>query len=106
MNRDYPWLDLDVVLEWEPLAEERDVSRVARSARGFLRQYEDAGGDPDQLDPAWRAERNAFVARHLAQLRQNGEPWFEVGKSAYAGDPTRRHLALIMWAYSPSPRLL
>lgn len=96
MSRERTWLDLDVVESAIPEMEARGVSKVARSARGFIPRYRKAGGDPDDLDDGWREQRNAFLARHIAQAESNGEPWWE------NGEPTRRHLALVAWAYSPT----
>lgn len=89
------WVDLDLVLAFEPLARELGVSDVARSPRGFLKQYRLAGGNPDRLSPEWRAKRNNFVARHMAQVRTRGEAM------VVDGMPSRRLLALIMWAAAP-----
>jgi hypothetical protein len=85
----------DEIARWVPLMRRWRVSEVARSPRGFLRAFARAGGDPDQLTPEWRDRRNAFVARHMAQVKLRREPLF------HGGLPTRRHLALIAWAYSP-----
>ncbi len=91
----HAFLPLSVVDRWRPLAAALGVSEIARGPRGFLRAYRDADGDPDQLSPWWRARREAFLKRHLAQVEKRREPlWYE-------GVPTRRHLALIMWAGSP-----
>ena len=98
MSRARPYLPLATALGWEPEAARRGVSKVARSARGFMRAYERAGS-AKRLPEAWKRKREGFVARHVAQAEAAGEPWFEPG-----GSPTRRHLALIMWAYSPEPR--
>lgn len=98
------WLDLDTVLAAVPAAAANDVSEVARSRRGFVAAYRDADGDPNALardghsGQDWRARRNAFVARHTAQGDAEGY-WS-------GGAPTRRHLALVMWAYSPDPKRL
>jgi hypothetical protein len=79
------------------------VSEVARSKRGFLTAYKRSGGTPERLgrDPKfgqdWVQRRNSFVARHMGQITKRGEPLWE-GKN-----PTRRHLALIAWAYTPDP---
>lgn len=89
------WLAADEIATWVPLMRHWQVSEVARSPRGFLRAFAKANGDPDQLTPYWRARRNAFVARHMAQVKMRSEPLF------HGGLPTRRHLALIAWAYSP-----
>lgn len=95
-GRRYKWLPLDVVERWEPLAKQLGVSEVARSKRGFLTQYRAAGGNWQALEPYWQRRRDNFVARHLGQQKAHGEPLFDAD-----GQPTRRHLALIMWAYSP-----
>lgn len=85
---------------WEQLAEVRGVSEVARSSRGFLSQYKAAGSEA-RMSPYWRRRRAGFVARHMAQLSDAREPLFDED-----GLPTRRHLALIMWAYTPTPARL
>lgn len=95
----YVYMDLDDVLDAEPAAEARGVSEVARGQAGFVAAYEDADGDPDALPDTWLRKRDGFVARHLAQLRGNNESAWQDD-----GEPTRRHLALMMWAYTPSPK--
>jgi hypothetical protein len=50
------------------------VSTVARSPRGFLTAYREVNGHAARLSDAWRQRREAFIARHLAQLEQRGEP--------------------------------
>lgn len=82
---------------WEAEAKRRGVSTVARSSRGFMRAYQRAGSW-GRLPKSWKRKRNAFVARHMAQVRQNGEQLWKNGK------PSRRALALIMWAYMPPGR--
>lgn len=86
-------LSLAEIKRWEHLAASSGVSEVARSRRGFLTAYKRAGGNLARLSEFWRAKREAFIARHMAQA--SGEAMFVDGL------PTRRHLALIMWAYSP-----
>ncbi len=111
-SRSWPWLPLEVVLAAEPAMRARGVSEVARSPRGFLRAYERAKGDPERLGLTptstpnrkpypWQKRRNEFVARHMGQLEANGEPLWELD-----GAPTRRHLGLVAWAYSPEPERL
>lgn len=94
------FLPLSLVREFEGMARRRGVSKVARSARGFLTAYKRAGGRPERLPDVWLDKREAFIKRHMAQVRYRGEPLME------RGEPTRRHLALIMWAYSPRPSAL
>lgn len=83
-------LPLATVKRFEVEAARKGVSKVARSRRGFLPAYKKGA-----LDPEWCARRAAFIKRHMAQVKRRGESLCENGA------PTRRHLALIMWAYSP-----
>lgn len=90
-------LSLRQIDRWLPLMKQWGVSSVARSQRGFLTAYRRAGGDIGRMSEAWQARRIAFLDRHLAQVKQRGEPLWKDGL------PTRRHLALVAWAYSPTP---
>lgn len=92
----YPFLSLATVNKYVPLAAKRGVSEVARSSRGFLAQYRRARGQGRSLDPWWANRRENFIKRHMAQVRGHGEALWKPD-----GTPSRRHLALIMWAYSP-----
>lgn len=93
MNR--PYLPLDIIDTYLPAMRRQEVSVVARSRVGFLAAYRRADGDPANLSAYWRQRREGFVARHMAQVTKRGESLFK------DGEPTRRHLALIAWAYSP-----
>ena len=95
----YPYLPMSAIRKYEPLMRAQDVSVVARSARGFLTAYKKAGGDPNKLSDAWDKKREAFVKRHMAQVKKRKEKLWK------DGEPTRRHLALIAWAYSPASKL-
>ena len=100
-ERKVSYLPLNSVLKHVPAMQRDDVSVVARSPRGCWTAYRRAGGNPDALSDYWDTRRAGFIARHMAQVRKRGEPLFDE-----AGEPTRRHLALIAWAYSPSPAKL
>ena len=78
---------------------DRGVSEVARSPRGFLTAYKRAGSKT-RLSPEWRMKRDGFVARHWTQAQKQARPLYET-KGKYAGTPTRWHLALIAWGFSP-----
>lgn len=95
----YAYLSLSAVNRHVSAARRLGVSEVARSSRGFLTAYRRAGGDPNRLSDYWANRRDNFVKRHMSQVKRRGEPLWE------SGQPTRRHLALIMWAYSPSSRV-
>jgi hypothetical protein len=81
--------------KWEPMAAKLGVSKVARSSRGFMRAYQRAGSFA-KLPEKWKRKREAFIARHMAQGKK--EQLWKNGK------PSRRALALIMWAYMPPKR--
>jgi integrase len=107
----HAWLPLAVVEAAVPAMRGQQVSEVARGdARsaatgiGFLDAYRAARGSPAAMAnlqatarTSWTQRREGFIARHVAQARRQGEPWWENGA------PTRRHLALVAWAYSPTP---
>lgn len=95
------YLPLPLVERAARAAADVGASRVARSKRGFLWRYREAGGDPEALSAAWQDKRDGFVARHGVQMRAEGD-----GTGWRDGRPTRRHLALAVWAWSPSPRRL
>lgn len=96
VTREPKWMSLALAAKFEPMAKAMGVSEVARSRRGFFPQFKAVGGRFAQLDPWWRNRRNNFVRRHMAQVKAHGEKLVDS-----KGRPTRRHLALIMWAYSP-----
>jgi len=85
--------------KWEPLARSRGVSQVARSQRGFMRAYERAGSFA-RLPDQWKRRREAFIKRHMAQVRKRGEQLWKPNTSGIP-QPSRRALALLMWAYRP-----
>lgn len=99
------FLSLSTCLKWEPLAKERGVSSKARSPSGFLSEYKRANGKKSGLSCWWRNRRSNFCFRHWRQIEENGEPLFETS-GKYEGLPTRRALALIMWAWHPDPKAL
>jgi len=109
-EHDPAWLPLLVAEVMEPLAAERGVSEVARSRRGFMTAYKLAGGEPTLLGidhesgQHWTEKRRLFVNRHLGAARKREEKMWLKRKGEWI--PSRRHLALIMWAYTPTPNRL
>ncbi len=91
----HAYLPIHVIDRYRPLMVALGVSAVARGPRGFLRAYRDADGNPAHLSEWWRARREAFIKRHMAQVKKREEPLWK------NGEPTRRHLALIAWGFSP-----
>lgn len=94
----YRYVPVTRVKNYETEAAARGVSAVARSSRGFLTVYAQAG-NARNLPDAWRRRRDAFVKRHLAQAALNREQLYD----ARTGQYSRRGLALLMWAYDPKP---
>lgn len=85
----YKWLPLHKIKRYESEMKRLEVSQVARSPRGFLTTYKKIGYKI-KSNEHWMAMRESFIARHLAQYREN---------------PTkRRWLALVAWAYRPDRR--
>jgi len=114
--REYKWMTLDDANRAEPAAAEQAVSEVARGIvpstvtdHGFMEVYRMVDGDPEDMhnvmatdNSTWAERRYQFVARHLAQGKEHkrktgNNPWWR------DGEPTRRHLGLMMWAYTPTP---
>jgi len=114
--REYKWMTLDDANRAEPAAAEQAVSEVARGIvpstvtdHGFMEVYRMVDGDPEEMhnvmatdNSTWAERRYQFVARHLAQGKEHkrktgNNPWWR------DGEPTRRHLGLMMWAYTPTP---
>lgn len=108
-------LPLALVDAFESLADRWRVSEVARGLRtpdlrgdmprdwprSFMLVYRRAGGRVERMPPWWQQERERFIKRHMAQVKAHDEPLFRPD-----GLPTRRHLGLIFWAYSPHPARL
>lgn len=99
----YPYLSLATTEAAAEAAKARGVSEVARGPGGFLSAYRRAGGQASKLvdmhhasGESWTSRRAGFVARHMAQAGALWEADPEGGER-----PTRRHLALAVWAYSP-----
>lgn len=95
LSSPYPAMSYKAAHAWEAEAKKRGVSKVARSQRGFMRAYQRAGSFA-KLSDAWKKKRRGFIARHMAQA--GDEDLWKNGK------PSRRALALLMWAYMPPGR--
>lgn len=93
-KRSYPFASLRSVEKYLPMAKAWDVSAVARGPGGFVAAFKRAKGKPSKLPAAWKAKRNAFIRRHVAEAKARGEKL-----TLKKGQMTRRSLALAMWAY-------
>lgn len=97
----YKYMSLGLVNRVVPHARKRGVSKVARGPGGFISQYRKAKGNPKSMTAEWIKKRDAFVDRHMAQVKKGNEKLWETMKSTGKTRPTKRHLALMMWAYTP-----
>lgn len=79
-----------------PVARRRGVSEVARGPAGFAAVFLRAGSFA-ALPDYWRKKQAGFVARHMAQARSPESLWDAKGQ------PSRRHIALMVWGYTPTP---
>ena len=101
---DAPYIRLDVLERVERVAARHGVSKVARSPRGFVAAYKRASGDPYTMGrdsfsgQMWEKRRSNFIKRHVEQAQKGKESFW-----TKTGQPTRRHLALMMWAFTPTP---
>jgi hypothetical protein len=110
----YPWLTLGEAKALMAEAKRRGVSKVARgevpskqTREGFMQAYARVRGSKRAMAQrmatnrtTWAQRREGFIARHKAP----GGPWWETVHGVER--PTRRHLGLVMWAYSPTPAKL
>jgi hypothetical protein len=117
----YPYLDLKLIIKYEKLAIEYNVSRKARglekptkSDKGFLVVYKEQKGKrsklpfipikitkPDGQD--YDSHRESFIKQRLGQIKaRKGKLYYDEGK--YKGFPTKQHVVMIMNGYSPNPK--
>ena len=99
----FPLLERATVVRFLPMMDSEGVSLVARGLKsstqtegGFLGAFFDRRLDAKATkNQSWRQRRQGFIARN----------WRE-GRRLYRddGSPTRLHLALVAWAYSPDSK--
>lgn len=112
MKQKYPYklIDYKLLLSAIPYMGKLNVSEISRgmkaskqTSKGFAQNWIDLKGNKAVLhtlngykDQTWGTRRTSFIKRHLAQIKKNNEPLF------VNGQPTRRHLSLIAWGYTPN----
>ena len=117
----HPYLSLDVVNELEALAEYYDISRKARgldtstkSDKGFLQVYREVGGNEKMLRTipikasnskgiTWDKYRNQYLTRRKTMLKNAGYGLYHTS-GELKGLPTKLHVNMIMWGYSPDKK--
>ena len=119
--KQYKWMKLEDVKKSLSAMDARDVSRVARglddstqTKEGFVEAYIAVKGDQNKMmtrktgrlregqeKETWAERRSQFIARHLKEMRD-----IDTHRNGWQpnGQPTRRHLGLMAWAYTPSPK--
>ena len=115
------YLSLDVVNELEVLAEYYDISRKARgldtstkSDNGFLQVYREVKGNEKMLrtipikasNPegiTWDKYRNQYLTRRKTMLKNAGYGLYHTS-GELKGMPTKLHVNMIMWGYSPDKK--
>ena len=98
----YPLLQGATVAKMLPLIDAQNVSLAARgripsaTLQGFTQAFfNDALDEMATVRTTYRERRRGYISRaYTAKTRLY----------TTAGDPTRAHLALIAWAYSPDPK--
>ena len=113
----YKFLNRRIVKKYLKLADEYKVSEVSRgvkkaktSDKGFteiflslknnnkLKQLPVLKSNPNGL--MWYKKRNNFIKAKINQIRKMKLKYFHTS-GKYKGLPTKIHIVLIMWAYSP-----
>ena len=115
------YLSLDVINELEVLAEYYDISRKARgidtsikSDKGFLQVYREIKGNEKMLrtipikvsNPegiTWDKYRNQYLTRRKTMLKNAGYGLYYTS-GELKGMPTKLHVNMIMWGYSPDKK--
>lgn len=100
----FPLLNRNIIIRLLPMMDRLKVSTTARGRRvstvtneGFLEVYLSGRSlnTAATRRQSWAERREDFLKRHIRQ----GHPLFDED-----GHPTRYHLALVAWSYSPDVR--
>ena len=115
----YPFLSLKTIKKYEPLADKYNISLVCRGLKkskltdsGFLEIYKKVKGNKQKLkdipvkksNPTgidYYRKRDIQLKAKITQMKKMKIPLFDENNN-----PTKMHLILIMWAYSPKPNKL
>lgn len=115
------YLPLSLLLPFEKLADYYQVSKKARGLEkptttdeGFLVVYKRIKGNSNKLNDIpckknnpkgvhWERKRDIEVKGKLGQMKRFHIPLYH-DEGPLKGLPTKMHVILIMWAYSPDPK--
>lgn len=103
-KENFGYLPLDTVNAFRSLAKEQGVLNGKGPA--FVQVYEECDGDLKKLrvkkvegaDTTWDIHRNKNLKPLVEKLNKLNEPLY-----TSKGQPSKEHLALIVWGYSPEP---
>ena len=99
--REHAFLPLRFVERWVKAAKEENIAEARKGNASFLAAYRRAKGRPERLTENWHEARERFLKKEIAAIKLSGEHLFD-----RKGRPTRRHLSMILWAFSPRAALL
>jgi hypothetical protein len=130
LSEEYPFLSLEQVQFWLPLAERYHVAEVSRGVkhspnspidknRGFIQVYKEAQGKKNNLayipikfdkpnGPDWYTFRQQFLHHRLLQYSEHNPLilYYSPQHPTHPCLPTPEHVELIMNGYSPDPHTL
>ena len=108
----YPYLPLKIIKKYEKIADLYNVARVCRGIDksnktdfGFLEIYKIYKSHNKLLNimatknTSWHHYRINNIKAKLSQMKKNNIPLYSNDK------PTKMHVILIMWGYSPDKKL-
>ena len=108
----YPYLPLKIIKKYEKIADLYNVARVCRGIDksyktdfGFLEIYKRYKSHNKLLNimatknTSWYQYRINNIKAKLSQMKKNNIPLYSNDK------PTKMHVILIMWGYSPDKKL-
>jgi hypothetical protein len=121
-EKEFPWIPLKKILDYEKIAETFGVSEVARGLKkgirtdnGFLQVYKEVDGKAYKLQyipikstkpegQDYWSYRIGFIKSRLGQMKHSSTPlYYTEGK--YLGLPTKQHIILILHGYSPDKKI-
>lgn len=107
------YLPLDVVEAFQPLADKYGVkTEVSGVDISFLKAYREADGDlkklrvlkvnpDDEKSITWDVHRNKYLKPLVDRVKGDDAPPLYRTEEKVRGVPTKEHVELVMWGYSP-----
>ncbi|PNF41287.1 hypothetical protein B7P43_G01448 [Cryptotermes secundus] len=107
------YLPLDVVEAFQPLADRYGVKTEVPGVHiSFLKAYREADGDlkklrvlkvnpDDEKSITWDVHRNKYLKPLVDRVKGDDAPRLYLTEEKVRGVPTKEHVELVMWGYSP-----